>query len=198
MIKQLLIATSNKGKLEEIFDLLKAQSCELLTPDEIQLNIEVEENGKTYLENARLKAQAYCQASQLPTLADDTGLEVAALGGKPGLYSARFTGSHSASDHERRQYLLAKLKNYPRPWEARFVCAVALALPSGKFFSYEDACAGEIIPEERGRQGFGYDPIFLFPGLGLTMAELSIEEKNRISHRAKAVQGIIPVLKNIY
>jgi XTP/dITP diphosphohydrolase len=196
MIKQLLIATTNKGKREEISDLLKALPFELVTPDDIHLNIEVEENGSTYLANARLKAQAYCQASQLPTLADDTGLEVAALGGQPGLYSARFSGSHTASDHDRRQLLLSKLKNHPRPWDARFVCAVVLAFPSGKIFSYEDSCAGEIIPEERGSQGFGYDPIFLFPQLRMTMAELSMEEKNRISHRAKAVQGIIPVFKN--
>ncbi len=196
MIKQLLIATTNKGKREEISDLLKALPCELVTPDDIHLNIEVEENGSTYQANARLKAQAYCQASQLPTLADDTGLEVAALGGQPGLYSARFSGSHNASDHDRRQLLLSRLKNHPRPWDARFVCAVVLAFPSGKIFSYEDSCAGEIIPEERGSQGFGYDPIFLFPQLRMTMAELSMEEKNRISHRAKAVQGIIPVFKN--
>jgi non-canonical purine NTP pyrophosphatase, rdgB/HAM1 family len=197
MIERLLIATTNKGKLEEISALLNTLRCELVTPDDLHLEIEVEENGKTYLENARLKAATYCQASQLPALADDTGLEVAALGGQPGLYSARFTGTHSASDHERRQFLLSKLRNYPRPWEARFVCAVALALPSGRFYSYEDACSGEIIPEERGSQGFGYDPIFLFPQLGRTMAELSLNEKNRISHRAKAVLGILPVFRNL-
>ncbi len=197
MIKQLLIATTNKGKLEEIFDLLKTQPCELLTPDDIHLNVEVEENGRTYLENARLKATSYCQASQLPTLADDSGLEVAALNGQPGLYSARFTGSHSASDHDRRQFLLAKLKKHAQPWNARFVCAVVLAMPSGKIYSYEDSCSGEIIAEERGTHGFGYDPIFFFPYRGQTMAELSIIEKNRISHRAKAVQGILPILKNL-
>ncbi len=196
MIEKILIATTNKGKHEEIADLLKALPCRLITPDQIQLDIDIEENGKTYLENAHLKALAYCQASQLPTLADDSGLEVAALGGQPGLYSARFSGSHNASDHERRQFLLSKLKNHARPWEARFVCAVVLALPSGKVFSYEDSCSGEIIPEERGSHGFGYDPIFFFPQLKLTMAELNMEEKNHISHRAKAVQGIIPVLKN--
>jgi XTP/dITP diphosphohydrolase len=196
MIKQLLIATTNKGKLEEISDLLKALPCKLVTPDDIHMDIEVEENGSSYIENARLKALEYCQASQMPTIADDTGLEVAALHGQPGLYSARFTGSHNASDQERRQYLLAKLTKHPRPWDARFVCAVVLAFPSGKIFSYENSCEGEIIPEERGSQGFGYDPIFLFPQLGLTMAELSLDEKNRISHRAKAIRGIIPVLKN--
>jgi len=91
--------------------------------------------------------------------------------------------------------LISKLENYPRPWAARFVSAVVLAFPSGRIFSYEDSCAGEIIPEERGSNGFGYDPIFLFPQLCLTMAELSMDEKNRISHRAKAIQGIIPIIR---
>ncbi|MDK2980684.1 MAG: XTP/dITP diphosphohydrolase [Chloroflexota bacterium] len=197
MSQQLLIATTNTGKRKEIFDLLKGLPLELLTPADISLDMDVEENGVTYLENARLKAQAFCRASQLPTLADDTGLEVEALNGQPGLRSHRFTGSADASDPERRAYLLRKLRNKPRPWAARFVCAVVLALPNGRRYSYEDACVGEIIPEERGTGGFGYDPIFLFPQEAKTMAELSLDEKNRISHRARAIQGILPILKDL-
>lgn len=197
MTQQLLIATTNKGKRKEIFDLLKMLPLELLTPDDISLDMDVEENGTTYLANARLKARAFCRASQLPTLADDTGLEVKALHGQPGLNSHRFTGNPDASDRERRQLLLSKLEGKPRPWNARFVCAVVLMLPSGRRYSCEDACEGEIIPEERGSDGFGYDPIFLFPQEGQTMAELSLDEKNRISHRARAIQGILPILKDL-
>jgi XTP/dITP diphosphohydrolase len=197
MTKQLLIATTNLGKRKEIFDLLKALPITLLTPDDISLYMDVEENGSNYLENARLKAQAFCRASQLPTLADDTGLEVKVLHGQPGLNSHRFTGQADASDHERRQLLLSKLENKPRPWNARFVCAVVLMMPNGKRFSYEDACSGEIIPTERGDEGFGYDSIFFFPQEGKTMAELTLDEKNRISHRAKAIQGILPILKDL-
>lgn len=197
MTKQLLIATTNLGKRKEIFDLLKTLPYKLVTPDDISLDMEVEENGTTYLGNARLKAQAYCRVSQLPTLADDTGLEVAALNGQPGLRSARFSSQPGATDSDRRQLLLSKLKGIPQPWNARFVCAVVLVLPNGKKYSYEDACTGEIIPTERGSEGFGYDPIFLFPQEGKTMAELTLDEKNRISHRAKAIQGILPILKDL-
>ena len=122
---------------------------------------------------------------------------MAALGGKPGLHSARFSEKPNATDQDRRQLLLARLAKYPRPWEARFVCIVVLALPNGEIHSAEGICAGEIIPDERGSQGFGYDPIFRFPELNKTMAELSMKEKNRISHRALAVQGIIPVIEEL-
>jgi XTP/dITP diphosphohydrolase len=197
MDKQLLIATTNQGKRKEISELLKTFPVRLIMPNEIALQLEVDENGSSYLENARLKALAYCQASRLPTLADDTGLEVEALGGIPGLHSARFAGKPGATDSDRRQLLLSKLNGIPRPWKARFVCAVVLALPNGKTYSFQDACAGEIIPVERGNQGFGYDPIFLFPQSGKTMAELSLEEKNLISHRAKAIQGILPFMQTL-
>ena len=197
MTQKLLIATTNIGKRREIFDLLKSLPLELLTPDDISLYMDVEENGTTYLANARLKAQTFCRASQLPTLADDAGLEVAVLHGQPGLRSHRFTGDENASDSDRRHFLLTKLEGKPRPWNARFVCAVVLALPNGRRYSCEDVCEGEIIPTERGDEGFGYDPIFFFPQEGQTMAELSLDAKNRISHRAKAIQGILPILKDI-
>ena len=197
MEKQLLIATTNKGKREEIADLLKSLPLRLVTPDEIDLHLDVEENGSTYLENARLKALAYCQAGRLPALADDTGLEVEALDGRPGLHSARFAGFPGATDKDRRELLLSKLAGKPRPWAARFVCAFVLALPDGSLKYNEEICEGEIIPEERGDQGFGYDPVFLFPEKQKTMAELSMQEKNRISHRARAIMGMIPYLKDL-
>ncbi len=197
MIQNLLIATTNKGKIKEITDLLGKLPIDLLTPDDLNLQLEVDENGSTYFENAHLKAEAYCQAGGLPTLADDTGLEVAALGGKPGLYSARFSENPNATNHDRRQLLLAKLAEHQRPWEACFICVVVLALPNGEIYSAEGICPGEIIPDERGNQGFGYDPIFLLDDAGKTMAELSLREKNRISHRALAVRGIIPIVEKL-
>ncbi len=197
MIKKLLIASNNNGKIVEIKDLLKDLDIQLLIPDDIQLDQDVEETGHTYLENARLKALAFCKASGYVSLADDTGLEVKALDGAPGLHSKRYSPDPEATDADRRKLLLKNLSAYPHPWEARFVCAVALAMPDGTLAEYQDNCNGEIIPHECGQNGFGYDRIFLFPELCKTMAELSLEEKNRISHRAKAVQGIIPYLKSL-
>jgi XTP/dITP diphosphohydrolase len=197
MIKQLLLATSNTGKRKEISDILKTLQVELLTPPDIALEIEVDETGETYLENAMLKALAYCQAANLPTLADDSGLEVAALGGAPGLHSARFSPKPNASDRDRRLLLLSKLNGRERPWTAQFVCTVILALPGGETYNSTGVCPGEIIPEERGSNGFGYDPIFFIPEKGKTMAELGMEVKNRISHRGRALLGIIPTIEKL-
>jgi len=193
----LLFASTNRGKIQELAALLKGTGYGLTTPDELGLDLDVEETGQTYEENARLKAAAFCQASGLYSLADDTGLEVSALDGAPGLHSARFSSIPNASDADRRQLLISRLRNKPRPWLARFVCVVALASPDGPMESAFGSCDGEIIPDERGREGFGYDRIFLFPKLNKTMAELKMEEKNRISHRAMAVRAIIPHLINL-
>lgn len=197
MHKKLLIATTNIGKRKEISDLLKSTLFTLITPNDISLHLDVEENGSTYKENAHLKAKAYSRASGLPVLADDSGLEVAVLDGQPGLHSARFSSDPNATDRDRRDLLLSMLTGYPRPWIARFVCSVILMLPNGKMNTCEATCNGEIVPDERGNRGFGYDPIFLFTKKGKTMAELSLQEKNRISHRAKAVAGIIPFLNKL-
>lgn len=195
MSKELLIASNNRWKLEEIYALLRGLHLRLLTPADIGLHLDIDESGRTYAENARLKALAFCEASGLPSLADDTGLEVAALNGAPGLRSKRYSPDTHASDADRRKLLLFNLADKPRPWKARFVCAVALAVPDGTFVECEGSCEGEIIPQERGLYGFGYDRLFLLPNLGKTMAELELEEKNRISHRAKAVQELIPYLR---
>ncbi|MBT3390594.1 MAG: RdgB/HAM1 family non-canonical purine NTP pyrophosphatase [Chloroflexi bacterium] len=186
---KLLIATSNRGKLEEIQALLADLPVILVTPADLGLKLHVEETGDTYAENAALKAQAYAQASGLPTLADDSGLEVAALDGAPGLYSARYAPQENATDADRRAYLLANLKGFSRPWDARFICVVALTYSGGDPVFYEGICPGEIIPEERGTNGFGYDPIFLVENTSLTMAELPMAEKNTLSHRARAVMA---------
>lgn len=197
-MKKLLIATNNKGKLLEFQDLLKDTGIELITPADIGLDIDVEEDGATYTENAVKKAVAFAQASGLISLADDSGLEVDALEGAPGLYSARYHPRPGANDADRRAYMLENLKAKPRPWTAHFHATIAIATSEKNVEVVEGDCYGEIIPQERGTGGFGYDPIFLFPELNKTMAELEMEEKNRLSHRAKAVMNAIPVLRKIF
>ena len=197
MISSLLLASTNPGKLREMRALLKDLKVRLLSPKDLSLDIEVEETGATYAENAARKARAFSLRSGLVSLADDSGLEVDALGGAPGLYSARYAPHPGATDADRRAYLLQQLQDQPRPWSARFRCTVAIALPSGEVHFTEGVCPGEIIPEVRGRGGFGYDPVFLIPSLNKTMAELSLQEKNKISHRALAVRAAIPLLKEL-
>ncbi len=193
----ILLASTNRGKLIEIQDILKEYPFKLLTPDMLSLELEVEETGSTYRENAVLKAQAYARRSGLISLGDDTGLEVEALDGQPGIHSARFVPRRGARDADRRALLLQKLAGIPRPWAAHFVCVVAVAEPDGVLHTFEGACIGEIIPEERGEHGFGYDAIFWMAEHGCTMAELDMEVKNQISHRARAVRAAVPILLNL-
>jgi XTP/dITP diphosphohydrolase len=194
MMPRLLVATGNPGKLREIQSLLDNIEISLLTPDKLGISLNIEENGNTYEENASLKARAFTRASGLITLADDSGLEVDALGGLPGIRSARFSPLPNATDTDRRAYLLDMLHDHPRPWTAHFHCTVAIAAPDEKLYYAQGNCPGEVIPEERGTNGFGYDPIFLIHEIGLTMAELSMTEKNRLSHRARAVKAALPIL----
>jgi XTP/dITP diphosphohydrolase len=196
-MQKLLIATGNKGKVKEIQALLDGLEVALVTPKDLGLDIEVEEDGATYEANAGKKARVYSQASGLVALADDSGLEVDALGGEPGLYSARYSGNLGASDADRRIFLLSKLAGKPRPWSAHFHATIAVATPDGLVQFATGNCFGEIIPEERGTGGFGYDPIFFIPEMNCTMAELSMEEKNRLSHRALAVRQALPFLQKL-
>jgi XTP/dITP diphosphohydrolase len=193
-MQKLLLATRNQGKIKELRDLLTRVEFEIVTADHLGLELEVEEIGKTYLENATRKAAAYATSSGLLSLADDSGLEVEAIDGAPGIRSARYSPQPGANDKDRREYLLSQLQGKPRPWSARFHCTVVLVLPEGDTHSAEGNCEGEIIPVERGTAGFGYDPIFLIHELNKTMAELSMQEKNQLSHRARAIQGILPNL----
>ena len=197
-MNKLLIATNNKGKVKELQYLLEDTGIELVTPTQINLELDIIEDGKTYEENATRKAIAFANASGMISLADDSGLEVDALDGAPGLYSARYSPKPGATDKDRRLYLLQKLQNAPRPWTARFHATIAIATPNYQLQIIEGLCQGEIIPEERGTGGFGYDPIFLLSNLGKTMAELSMEEKNRLSHRARAVMNAKPILLRIF
>jgi XTP/dITP diphosphohydrolase len=196
----LLIATNNQGKIKELQELLKDTGIELITPAQINLNLDVLEDGHTYAENATKKALAFASTSGLVSLADDSGLEVDALEGSPGLYSARYgsLNGEKLSDKDRRAFLIQNLQDKPHPWTARFHATIAVAIPNGETYLTEGFCKGEIIPEERGTGGFGYDPIFLLSDLGKTMAELSMEEKNRLSHRARAVMNAKPALFRLF
>ncbi|GAB4495269.1 MAG: RdgB/HAM1 family non-canonical purine NTP pyrophosphatase [Anaerolineales bacterium] len=185
----LLIATNNPGKLREFQTLLVDLPLQLRTPAQIGLALDVDETGSTYHQNAAIKARAFSAASGLPCLADDSGIELDALNGAPGVYSARLVTTPGATDADRRAALLAQLQPHPQPWAARFRCVLAIAAPNTELYFAEGVCEGQIIPTARGDNGFGYDPIFFLPELNQTMAELPEAEKNRRSHRARAVQA---------
>jgi XTP/dITP diphosphohydrolase len=185
------------GKIKEFKALLDGLDLLLKTPADLGLFLDVTEDGQTYAENAARKAVAFALTSGMLALGDDSGLEVDALGGQPGLHSHRFCPIPNATDSDRRNYLLERLSAKPSPWTARFRATVAIARPSGKVRSVTGQCEGIIIPEERGSNGFGYDPIFFIPHFGRTMAELELKEKNRFSHRARAIQKAIPILKEV-
>ena len=195
---QLLLATNNQGKLDELRSLLSGLDLELVSPADLGLNIEVKERGLNYLENAVLKAAIFADSAQMWTLADDTGLEVEALDGAPGLYSARYAPQPGATDKDRRLFLLENLKSHPRPWKAAFHCVIALVGPEGSPIVTRGICQGDIIPEDRGHGGFGYDKIFRLADSGLTMAELTPNQKNQVSHRAKAVGKLVPILETLF
>ncbi len=185
---QLLIGTRNSGKFNELAELLSGSDFALLSLSDLGLDAEVEETGSSFEENAALKAEAYARLSGLPTLADDSGLEVQALGGEPGVLSSRYAGP-GATDSERIAFLLKRLDNIPEErWLARFRCAIAIAFPGHRVEIHLGECQGRIISEPRGSNGFGYDPVFVLEGLGRTMAELSTEEKNGVSHRSSAAR----------
>ncbi len=196
-MQTLLIASSNPGKLREFQSILQGLEAQLVLPADIGVSLQVEEDGADYYENALKKALAYCQASGLITMADDSGLEVEALNGAPGLHSARFSPKPGATDADRRAFLLEKLAQQQRPWPAHFHCTLVLALPNGEHFTFEGNCHGQIVSEERGQNGFGYDPVFQMTDRTQTMAELPEEEKNRLSHRGRAVRAAILTLKEI-
>jgi len=186
----LLLATRNRGKKREIEDFLRSGGLDLrlLSLDEAGVNEDVEESGKTFAENARLKADFFSRLTGLDTLGDDSGLEVAALGGRPGVRSARYAGD-GAGDDARIRKLLAEMARIADR-RARFVSAVCLSRHGSPLASFIGEIAGEILHGKRGAGGFGYDPLFLYPPLGKTFAELPLEEKNRISHRARALAQV--------
>jgi len=196
------LATANPGKIKEMHTILSGLGIEVVTRDELGIDIDVEETGTTFLENATIKAKAICRASGIPSIADDSGLIVEALNGKPGVYSSSFGGEKLTAD-ERCVYLLRemekiKITGKPQQRSARFVCTIVCAFPDGYLLTATGECFGMIISEPRGSGGFGYDPVFLPEGWDRTMAELTPDEKNKISHRGKALITFSELLRSTF
>ena len=182
MSRRLVLATGNQGKLREYEELLGRAGYEV-----VPFATEVEETGSTYAENATLKALAALEATGMPSLGDDSGIEVDALGGFPGLGSARL----GPTQIERTATLLEMLANEPRPWTARFTCTIALAAPGDPVRTVEGERRGEVVPEWQGEAGFGYDPVFLVPEAGQTFGQMDPETKHRWSHRGAAIRSLL-------
>ena len=194
---RLLLATNNRGKAAEYRALLADCGWELLTPAEAGLALSVEEAGRNYRENAKIKAGKFAGASGLVALADDSGLEVDALGGRPGPLSARYGGA-GRTDRERAATLLRELEGVADEQRtARFRCVIALAWPEGKVELFEATLEGRIAQAARGEGGFGYDPVFLLPERGCTLAELPPDEKNAVSHRGRAARKVRSALEGL-
>ncbi|HEY5585345.1 MAG TPA: XTP/dITP diphosphatase [Ruminiclostridium sp.] len=186
-MKMLVVATKNKGKLEEIKKVLLNMTFDVVAMSDMNINIDVDEDGSTFEENSLKKAIEICKVSKTIVMADDSGIEVDFLNGAPGIYSARF-GGPEATDNDRNDKLLNMLKDVPfEQRTARFVCAIAIAFPDGRSFVVRDTCEGFIDFEGKGNNGFGYDPLFYMQQYEKTMAELGTDIKNQISHRAKAL-----------
>ena len=184
---KVILASKNQHKLTELSAILSQLGFEIALESEYGLDIDVEETGTTFEENSFLKADAVMKASGLPVLADDSGLMVDALDGAPGVYSARY--GHKASDKERTAYLLENMKDVPEERRgAKFVCVITCLFPDGRKIVARGECPGVIARAPHGEIGFGYDPVFYLPELGMTYAELPSEQKNAISHRARALQ----------
>ncbi len=184
---KVILASKNPHKLTELSVILSQHGFEIALESEYGLDIDVDETGTTFEENSLLKAEAVMKASGLPVLADDSGLMVDALDGAPGVYSARY--GHKSSDGERTAFLLENMKDVPdEKRTAKFVCVITCLWPDGRKIVARGECPGVITREVHGENGFGYDPVFYLPELGMTYAELPSEQKNAISHRARALQ----------
>lgn len=188
---KIAVATNNKNKLREIRQILGGSFDELLSLNDLNIDVEIEETGSTFEENALIKARAVLALSGLPSLADDSGLMVDALNGAPGVYSARYAGFEH-NDLKNNALLLKNLENKQRT--AHFCSVVALCYPDGAYITAKGLVDGEIALEPRGENGFGYDPLFFCPELGKTFAQATAEEKNRISHRSRALHSLLSKL----
>lgn len=197
-MNRIIFATGNQGKMREIKAIMADTGAEVLSMKEAGISAEINENGNTFEENALIKARgvaAVLNDSAGIVLADDSGLEIDALGGEPGIYSARYLGEDTDYDIKNTN-LIQRLDGIPdEKRTARFVCAIAAVLPDGREFTVRAAIEGRIGYEQRGKGGFGYDPIFYVPEFGKTTAEMTAEEKNRVSHRGKALEQMKEVLR---
>ncbi len=195
---KVLIATNNPHKIEEFREIFADLPLELTFPRDEGLDFEPEETGTTFEENAIIKATAFAQVSGLLTIADDSGLEVDALGGEPGVYSARYGNTPKDAHRQRYELVLEKLRDVPdEKRTARFRCALAIVLPRMVIDVVEGTVEGRITRAPAGDGGFGYDPIFWVPEYGKTLAQVSAAEKHRISHRGRAARAAIPILKKL-
>ena len=193
---EVIIATRNKGKIREIREALKGLGLRIYGLNDFSDAPEIEEDGKSFTENALKKARFYSKHFGKLTIADDSGLEVDSLKGQPGVHSARYAGER-ASGQENNQKLLREMQDVPISKRgARFKCIIAVVSPDGREAFAEGACKGRIGFKEKGKKGFGYDPLFILPNDGKTMAELSLEAKNRISHRGKALKKIRRIIQS--
>ncbi len=197
-MKQIVLATKNKGKIKEFSRLLADVEVEIMGMDSFPHIVPVEETGATFAENAILKAKQVAEETGLIAIADDSGLAVDCLDGAPGVYSARYAGEHG-DDGANNHKLLEIMKNIPAERrQGRFHCAIAISLPGGqKTTVVEDVCQGSIAYKEEGDNGFGYDPLFIPDGFKKTMGQMEEDEKNKISHRAKAVAKAVAILKKL-
>lgn len=193
MIKEIVLATGNKGKIKEFSGLLEGVFDRIISLRDLESPPEVVEDGDTFRDNALKKAHAIARYSGKPALADDSGLAVDALGGRPGVYSARYAGD-DATDRDNVKKLLQELEGVQNR-TARFVCCLALVTPEGEEIVVSGSCEGVIADEPAGEGGFGYDPVFFLPEIGKTMAEIRPELKNKISHRARAAKALIEHLQ---
>lgn len=191
-----VLASKNAHKRKEIAKITEQFGMELVLQSELGLDLDPEENGTTFEENSLIKAKAVMEAAGMTAIADDSGLMVDALGGEPGVYSARYGGDSCKNDTERYEYLLKKLENVPDAERtAKFVSVITLISPDGSTIVARGECPGRILREARGENGFGYDPVFFVEEDGMTMAEMSAERKNEISHRARALQALAEKLR---
>lgn len=197
MVMEIVISTRNRGKAREILEILEdMKDINFLTLSEFPEVGEIEEDGESYLDNAIKKALHVATITKRIAIADDSGLEVYALGGRPGIHSARYAGE-SSTDYENNRKLLEEMKDIPQSQRgAKYVCIAALATPSGEVFWEEGVCEGYIGFEMRGSMGFGYDPVFVLPS-GKTMAELEPQEKHAISHRGKAFRKLRNIIEGL-
>jgi XTP/dITP diphosphohydrolase len=191
-MEEIVVATRNSGKIREFYSLLYPIFSRIISLGELGCSVEIVEDGSSFSENALKKARIVAEVVKKPTIADDSGLEVFALNGRPGIFSARYAGEN-AGDGENIEKLLRELKGITDR-RARFVCSLALVFPDGEEVVAEGVCEGIILDKPRGDGGFGYDPVFLLPEVDKTMAELSLEEKNLFSHRARALRALIMYL----
>lgn len=195
-LQEIVIATGNRGKFEEFRSLLSRRFKVIHSLDDYKKAPAVKEDGKDFSENAYIKARTVSEFTGLPAIGDDSGLVVDALGGRPGIRSARYAGEDVSDDHNIDK-LLKELENVDNR-NARFVCSLVLCSPEGIHVEGQGFCEGIIIDSRRGGNGFGYDPVFLLPSLGKTMAEITPEQKNRLSHRAKAVESLLGKLDKAF